>query len=217
MARRTVLGFATACLSSALVPTTAAAEQLCGTVAEFNAAMAQGEDASTDVTLSFDVVGVNPNDFFGTKGSLAQLRNTSCGTGQDAGIKVYGPDDPPNDAHPAGTLKMEYGNSCCGGMCGEHWAEPNASAVVFVDGTETCNVTMWIKPAEAGYTLLCNVGQFDGVGDNPEGNAVDQIAQELLIHRVGHEKQQLIEIAGRVQNSDGLVVIAELAPSPDLK
>ncbi len=176
MARCTVLGFATACLSSALVPTTAAAEQLCGTVAEFNTAMAQAGTASTDVTLTFDVVGVNPNDFFGTKGSLAQLRNTSCGTGQDAGIKVYGPDDPPNDAHPAGTLKMEYGNSCCGGTCGEHWAEPNASAVVFVDGTETCNVTMWIKPAEAGYTLLCNVGQFDGLGDNPEGNAVDQIA-----------------------------------------
>ncbi|MFO0636259.1 MAG: DNRLRE domain-containing protein [Nannocystaceae bacterium] len=153
----------------------ARAETVCGTVAEFNAAMADAGTVATDVTLTFDLVGVNPADFPGGKGSLAQMRNSTCATGQDAGIKVYGPDDPPNDAHPSGTLKMEYGNSCCGGTCGEHWADPNASAVVFVDGTETCNVTMWMRPTEAGYTLLCNVGQFDGLGDNPEGNAVDAI------------------------------------------
>jgi len=37
-------------------------------------------------------------------------------------------------------------------------------------------VTMWIDPAEVGYTLVCNGTQFDGLGDNPLQNTVDQIA-----------------------------------------
>jgi Putative metal-binding motif len=119
---------------------------------------------------------VNPSDFAETKGSIAQMRNSACATGQDAAIKVYGTSEPPNLAHPAGTLKLEYGNSCCGGECGEQWAEPNASAVIFVDGTEQCNVTMWIKPDSVGYTLACGGNVFDALGENPEGNAVDQIA-----------------------------------------
>jgi hypothetical protein len=159
-----------------LAPASAAAETVCGTVDEFNAAMAAGGTTSNDVTLTFDVVGVNPADFPATKGSLAQFRNTACATGADAGIKVYGPYDPPNDSHPTGTLKLEYGNSCCAGDCTEHWADPNASAVIFVDGTEQCNVRMWMSPTEVGYSLMCNVGTFDALGENPEGNVVDQIA-----------------------------------------
>ena len=181
--RITALAF----LVCAWVPSTAFAEQLCGTVAEFNAAMAAAGTASTDVTLDFDVVGVNPSDFAGSKGSLAQLRNSGCAAGQDAVIKVYGPEDPPNVAHPSGTLKMEYGNACCGGTCGENWADPNASAVVFVDGSESCHVTMWMRPTETGYSLVCNVGQFDGLGANPEGNAVDAIALlDYLLPDGGH-------------------------------
>lgn len=171
MTRVGPFAFALACLA----PATAVAEQVCGTVDEFNTAMADGGTAATDVTLTFDVVGVNPNDFPGTKGSLAQFQNTLCATGADMGIKVYGPDDPPNTAHPAGTLKMEYGNSCCGGTCGENWADPNPSATVFVDGSETCNVTMWVSPMDAGYSLACNSGQFDALGANPEANAVNRI------------------------------------------
>jgi len=167
------------CLATGLAPVTAAAEQVCGTVAEFNQAMLDGGTFSTDVTLTFDVVGVNPGDFVGTKGSLAQFRNTTCATGADIGIKVYGPDDPPNEAHPPGTLKMEYGNSCCGGACGENWADPNPSATVFVDGSETCKVTMWVNPTDAGYSLACNNGQFDAVGGNPEANVVNEV--NLLI------------------------------------
>ena len=167
------------CLAIGLIPAAAAAEQVCGTVAEFNQAMIEGGTASTAVTLSFDVIGVNPGDFFGTKGSLAQFRNTACATGADMGIKVYGPDDPPNDAHPPGTLKMEYGNSCCGGACGENWADPNPSATVFVDGSEACKVTMWVSPMDAGYSLKCGNDQFDAVGGNPEANAVNEI--NLLI------------------------------------
>jgi hypothetical protein len=92
--------FAFTCLAIGLMPATAAAAQVCGTVADFNQAMADAGATSTDVTLTFDVLGVDPNDFFGTKGSLAQFRDTTCANGADIGIKVYGPDDPPNDAHP---------------------------------------------------------------------------------------------------------------------
>src|SRR5688572_30406324 len=148
-----------------LVPATAAAEQICGTVEEFNATMAANGTTADDVTVTFDVVGVNPADFPETKGCLAQFRNTECATGQDAGIKVYGNSDPLNEAHPPGTLKFEYGNSCCGGDCGEHWADPNASAVIFVDGTETCNVRTWVNPTDIGYTLTCNNGTFDALGE----------------------------------------------------
>lgn len=167
------------CLCSVLVglaPATAAAETVCGTVADFNAAMTAGGAPSTDVTLTFDVVGANPADYFNDKGSLAQMRNTTCAGGQDAVIKLYGNSEPLNVAHPPGTLKLEYGNSCCGGGCGELWADPNASAPIFLDGTEQCTVSMWTKPTEVGYSLVCNVGTFDALGENPEGNAVDRIA-----------------------------------------
>jgi MYXO-CTERM domain-containing protein len=160
----------------ALAPRIASAEPVCGSIEEFNTAMADAGAASTDVTLTYDLVGVNPNDFPGTKGSLGQMRNTLCAAGQDAAIKVYGPEDPINEAHPSGTLKLEHGNQCCGGECGENWADPNASAVIFVDGTETCNVTMWVRPTEVGYSLACNVGQFDALGENPDGNTVDRVA-----------------------------------------
>jgi MYXO-CTERM domain-containing protein len=181
MQRVGVLGIVFVLSSSAVIglaPATAVAGTVCGTVEEFNAAMAADATTSSDVTLTFDVVGVNPADFFNTKGSLAQFRNTTCAGGADAGIKVYGNSEPLNEAHPPGTLKLEYGNSCCGGECGENWADPNASAVIFVDGTETCTVTMWMNPTEVGYDLACNVGTFPALGENPEGNVVDRI--ELL-------------------------------------
>jgi hypothetical protein len=178
MMRCESIGVAVVCLVAvALAPAVAAAETVCGTVAEFNAAMAAGATQATDVTLTYDLVGVNPSDFAESKGSIAQMRNTACVTGQDAVIKVYGTSEPLNESHPPGTLKLEHGNSCCpGGDCGEQWADPNASAVIFVDGTEQCNVTMWIDPESVGYTLACNNGTFDALGENPLGNTVDQIA-----------------------------------------
>lgn len=161
-----------------LVPGQAHAAPVCGSVADFNNAMASAAATSDDVTLTFDVVGVNPAHFHNGKGSLAQMRNTSCNGGaQDAAIKVYGTSDPLNAAHPPGTLKMEYGNQCCGtASCGEKWADPNASAVIFKDGSEKCKVTMWVKPASVGYKLECGATTFDALGDNAEKNAVSQIA-----------------------------------------
>lgn len=160
-----------------VAPERAEAAPICSSVAEFNAYMASNAASSDDVTLTFDVVGIKPSDFHNGKGSIAQMRNTKCQTGQDAVIKVYGTSDTYNSAHPPGTLKMEYGNNCCGlGTCGEKWASPNASAEIFKDGTEQCKVTMWIKPDSVGYKLECGGVSYDGLGDNDEKNAVDQIA-----------------------------------------
>jgi hypothetical protein len=77
MIGRGAFGFALVGLA-ALGPATAHAESVCGTVEEFNAAMADAGASTEDVTLTYDLVGVNPNDFFNGKGSLAQMRNTTA-------------------------------------------------------------------------------------------------------------------------------------------
>jgi hypothetical protein len=172
------LGLALACvLGIALAPARAAAETVCSTVSEFNAYMAENATHSEDVTLSFDLVGVKPSDFHNGKGALAQMRNTECNGGaEDSVIKVYGTSDTFNSAHPPGTLKLEYGSQCCTTSCGEHWADPNASAVIFSDGSEQCKVTMWNRPDSIGYKLECSSGTFEAVGDNSDQNVVNQIA-----------------------------------------
>lgn len=160
-----------------LLPHAAQAAPVCGTVDDFNSYMTDNAAISNDVTLTFDVVGVNPADFFNSKGSLAQMRNTQCNGGEaDVAIKVYGNSEPLNTAHLPGTLKMEYGNKCCTlAACGENWADPNSSAVIFQNGSEQCKVTMWVKPDNIGYKLECNVGTFEALGENPEGNVVNEI------------------------------------------
>lgn len=188
-------------LAGALVAAGAQAAPICGSVTDFNTAMADDAATSDDVTLTFDVVGVNPADFHNGKGALAQMRNTQCSTGQDAVIKVYGTSDPLNTAHPPGTLKMEYGNQCCGlATCGEKWADPNASAVIFKDGTEQCKVTMWVKPTSIGYKLECGASTFDAVGDNDEKNVVSQVALlELLLSGGGKTWELTNATASNVQ------------------
>ena len=168
-----LIPFASLTVSFAARP--AAAALVCGTIADFNNAMAANGSHATDVTLSYDVVGVNPADFLNTKGSLGQMRNTACNGGADATIKVYGNSEPLNTAHLPGTLKLEYGNSCCPGTCSEGWASPNPSQVIFVNGSEQCKVTMWVKPATIGYKLECGGAVYDAVGDNTYQNAVNQI------------------------------------------
>lgn len=172
------VGPATVMIAALLGSGTARAAPTCGTLAEFNTAMAESAASSDDVTLTFDLTGANPADYPNGKGALAHMRNTACSGGaQDAVIKLYGTSTPLNTAHPPGTLKMEYGNQCCAAPpCGEHWADPNASAVVFTDGTEKCKVTMWVKPTSIGYKLECGSTTFDAVGGNPEKNVVNQVA-----------------------------------------
>jgi len=47
--------------------------------------------------------------------------------------------------------------------------------VVFVDGSEQCNVSAWVRPAEVDYHLDCAGTIFDGLGGNPAGNTVTEI------------------------------------------
>lgn len=164
-------------LGLVLQPLRASAETICGSIAEFNDTMATNATSSDDVTLTYDVTGVNPSDFHNSKGSLGQMWNSACPMlGQNVALKVYGTADVYNAAHPPGTLKMEYGNQCCGGVCApELWADPNASAVIFQDGGEHCTVKMWVKPDSIGYQLVCESGTYDGLGENPEHNVVDHV------------------------------------------
>ena len=162
----------------AILPAFAVTE--CLTVSEFNDYM-QSHDPSDTVTLKFDATGVNPNDWAGSKGALADLTDTTCGAGGSLALKVYGPDDPPNTSHPAGTLKQEYGYNCGPMPDTENWAEPNASAVVFTDGSETCNVTIWIDPATFGYRLECGNGTFEGTGENGPAMPVNYITLFSLV------------------------------------
>ena len=153
----------------------------CVSVDEFNDwAAAHGPvDA---VTVSFDVTGVNPNDFYNTKGALVDLGTQTCASGASMALKVYGATDEANDAHPPGTLKQEYGYTCCeSGDCGEAWADPNASAVVFTDGSETCDVTVWTDPDTFGYRLVCSSGTFEGLGTNDYDMPVDTITLLSLL------------------------------------
>lgn len=162
------------CVSSLLAvfgaARTANAAPTCTSVAEFNAFMAGVDGAVTTLELQFDVTGVNPADFFNSKGCLAELDDERCSVGAGyaaATLKVYGTADPPNTSHPPGTLKFEYGNECCAtAPCGEHWASPNPSATVFAAGTEHCTVTVWLNPNDYGYHIVCGTAVFDAVGDN---------------------------------------------------
>lgn len=152
----------------------------CMSVADFNSYM-QTRPPTDSVVLKFDATGVNPNDWWGTKGALADLTDSTCAAGGSLALKVYGPDDPPNTAHPTGTLKQEYGYNCGPVPNVEHWAEPNASEVIFVDGSERCDVTIWIDPATFGYRLACDHGTWEGSADNAPAMPVNYITVFSLV------------------------------------
>jgi hypothetical protein len=160
-----------------LHPTPAHAEWLCMPLNEFNQHMAHTGQSTTQLELTYGLTGVNPDDYFGTKGMIADLDDSSCAGVAGVALKVYGPDDPYNYNHPPGTLKQEYNDECCGlADCGEGWADPNASATIFVDGSEVCDVTIWLDPTNFGYTLVCNGTTYEGVGDNEYGLTIDGAA-----------------------------------------
>lgn len=152
------------------------AETRCDSVDAFNSYMLD-HDSTPSVTVEFDVTGVNPADFAGSKGALVELTTTRCDAGASNVVKVYGPEDPPNEAHPTGTLKQEYGYGCCSsGDCGETWSDPNASEQVFFDGSESCVVFAWIDPESFGYHLECSTGVFDAYGVNDYDMPVDLVS-----------------------------------------
>ena len=142
MSTRPIVGIAAVTVVACLVWTRgAAATTVCMTMDEFNDHMATNATFTETATLVFDATGIDPDDFFSTKGAIASLGDNTCTTGYavaDVTIKLYGPDDPPNEMHPPGTLKQEYNNTCCGqASCPESWASPNPSDEIFVDGVGT--------------------------------------------------------------------------------
>lgn len=156
----------------------AARAETCMGVDDFNTFMSGAGAATTTVRLEFDVTGVNPSDFAGSKGCLAEFLDSTCALGAAANLKVYGPYDPPNASHPTGTLKFEFGNMCCPVLpCQtEGWADPGTSATVFVDGSEKCSVKLTLDPAHIAYSLDCAGTLFEAVGDNVDKVAVTQLA-----------------------------------------
>ncbi|MFZ5479121.1 MAG: DNRLRE domain-containing protein [Myxococcota bacterium] len=158
-----------------LLPAASAATE-CMSVADFNVWM-QTHDATDDVTVQFDATGIDPADFAESKGSIVDLSDVDCADGAGLTLKVYGPYDPPNESHPSGTLKQEYWNACCeSDDCGETWADPNASAEIFVDGGERCDVTVWLNPTDFGYRLDCDHGTFEGLGENTMRMPVNHVS-----------------------------------------
>ncbi len=171
-------------LLSSTLTVAARAEPVCMTVDEFNTFMAGIDGKTTTLDLQFDVTGVNPADYFGSKGCLAELVDASCALGASAALKVYGTADPPNLSHPAGTLKFEYGNQCCPAppCLAEGWASPNPGEIVFANGTEQCVVTAWLDPAQFGYSIDCGGTLFEAVGDNVDALQVDKVSLFKLIN-----------------------------------
>ncbi|MDY0001337.1 MAG: DNRLRE domain-containing protein [Polyangia bacterium] len=154
----------------------ARADWQCDTVEGFNLEMSAQGSFATSVTVTYTLSGANPADYFNTKACLAQLRDTRCALGADAAIKLYGPADPPNAAHPSGTLKFEYGDACCGqAICDEGWADPNPSEVIFVDGSEVCQVTVTLDPLEYGYSITCGGATYTALGQNTDSIGVTQV------------------------------------------
>jgi MYXO-CTERM domain-containing protein len=165
-------------VGSLAIASTARAETTCMSIDEFNVYMSQNGLHTPAATLTFDVTGVDPNDYVATKGALVEFADLGCAAGP-AGFttKLYGPDDPPNLSHPPGTLKQEFNDACCAQAdCPEGWADPNASAQIFVDGSEQCLVTAWIDPAEHGYTIDCDGTVYEGVGPNLYGVQIDAVS-----------------------------------------
>src|SRR6185436_10014012 len=100
---------------------------------------------------------VNLDDYFDGKGWLAEMIDTGCAGGGSAALKVYGTSDPPNGAHPAGTVKLEYGSFCCpeGGCPIERWADPNPGEQIFSAPAQVCAIVVRLDPTIVSYDIQC--------------------------------------------------------------
>src|SRR5690606_37481605 len=74
-----------------------------------------------------------------------------------------------------------------------------------------------------GADLGAGASRFDQAGQQGAGvgMALDQrhlpFAHEAALHAGSEEGQQVVVIAGGVEQADGLVVVAQLAPGPDFE
>lgn len=148
-------------------------------VDDFNAYMDTQIVSATTVTLDFDVTGVNLDDYLNGKGWLAELADTKCAGGGVASLKVYGSSDPLNTAHPPGTLKLEYGSSCCAAQtCPvEYWASPMPGPQVFSQPSQVCSVHESLTPTTIGYDVQCDGGTvFHADGPNDDAMTITRAA-----------------------------------------
>ena len=67
------------CLVLVLLHSTpASAEWLCMPLADFNQHIADTGQSTTQLELTYGLTGVDPDDYFGTKGMIADLDDSSC-------------------------------------------------------------------------------------------------------------------------------------------
>ena len=144
-----------------LAPRVAHAETCLPSVDAFNAFMDTQLSSANTVTLSFTVTGVELSTTTSNgKGWLAELADTRCAGGATASLKVYGASSPLNVAHPPGTMKLEYGSSCCKTQsCPvEYWASPMPGSQVFSQPSQVCSVTESLTPTTIAYDIQCDGG-----------------------------------------------------------
>lgn len=145
----------------------------------FNALMDTQLVSANTVTLSFTVTGVALGDYMNGKGWLAELADTRCAGGATASLKVYGASSPLNTSHPPGTLKLEYGSSCCAQQpCPvEYWADPMPGDPVFSQPSQVCAVTESLTPKTIGYDVRCDGGMlYHAEGANHDAMKITRAA-----------------------------------------
>jgi hypothetical protein len=208
-----------------LFSSSARADPQCTTVAAFNDLMAAQNSFASSAILTFNVTGVNLDDYTDGKGWLSEMKDGSCSAGAQANIKVYGTTTIANPAHPAGTVKLEHGSMCCTDStpCGEHWSEPNPGPQIFTGPAQLCAVKMIVSPTNVGYDIQCDLGtHYLGDSENADALKVNKIA---LLAEVsgGHampnasasSDQVCFELAPAAQNTQKIGVLEDVTVSPE--
>jgi hypothetical protein len=179
MSRRIHLAGAIGAAAACILTTSpqARADVQCMTVAEFNDLVANQGAAASSVELTFDVTGVNLDDYVDGKGWLAELADGTCSDLAIASLKVYGTSTTSDPAHPAGTVKLEHGSACCPAPpCTEHWAEPNPGPVIFTGPTQQCSIKVIVNTTNVGYEIACDGTSYVGDSENTDQLVVTRIA-----------------------------------------
>jgi len=209
-----------------LWPRTALGAQQCvGSVQEFNSFMDQQLSSASSVTLSFEVTGVNLDDYLNGKGWLAELADTRCSAGLAvASLKVYGSSSPLNTAHPPGTMKLEYGSACCiTGTCPvEYWAEPMPGPPIFSQPSQVCSVVETLTPATISWDIQCDGGTaYHAEGANHDGMPVDRAAVlsevgggHAMANATASKVQICFELAGAPVGSETVDVMEDVTVAP---
>jgi MYXO-CTERM domain-containing protein len=194
-------------------------------VSAFNDYVAQQNASASSVTLTFDVTGVDLDDYLDTKGWLAELADGTCSKGVAASLKVYGSTSQDGGAlaHPPGTVKLEHGSQCCASPpCVEHWADPNPGPVIFTGPTQVCAIKVVVDPTRIGYEIKCDATVFPGDGPNDDALTVNKVALLSEVaggHAMKNAKatndQVCFELKPSSANTQKLPVLEDVTVSPE--